>query len=108
MNKLTYVRELKLSERQLLKVPLVDQGPAFDLNCLVGEDFNTFCAKTENAVWSTLRRTPRQNFPTVADTTGLTHFAFYSVLPLERLSDVLIKHEMTSSGFELLVDQFST
>ena len=55
---------------------------------------------TENAVLSTLRCTPLQNFPTEADTAGLMHSTFYSVLPLGRLSDVLIKHFMTSTDFE--------
>jgi len=65
---------------------------------LLGGDFNTFCSKTELAIWSTLRRTAIQHFPK-DNTAGLTHFTFFTVLPLERLMDFLIKRELDSEDF---------
>ena len=98
VDKLTYVKDLKLAETQKLSVGLVDADPHFDNMMMLGEDFNTFCAKTQQLIWKGFTRTPLQNFPT-GDTSGLTHFTLFTVLPLERMMDFLIKRELNSKDF---------
>ena len=98
MDKLIYVKDLKLSEPQELQVGLADADPHFDFEMMLGKDFETFSTKTEQAVWKGLQRTPLQNFPT-GDTSGLTHFTFYTVLPVQQMTDFLIKKELNSKDF---------
>jgi len=98
VDKLTCVKDLKLSETQRLSVGLVDADPHFDAQMMLGDGFNTFSTKTEQEIWAGLQRTLLQNFPT-GDTSGLTHFTFFTALPLERLPDFLIKKELNSKDF---------
>ena len=98
MDKLTYVKDLKLAETQKLSAGLVDADPHFDNMMMLGEDFNTCSTKTEQLIWKGLTRTPLQNFLT-GDTSGLTHFTIFTVLPLERMMDFLIKRELNSKDF---------
>jgi len=99
MDRFVYVKDLKLSEPQELKVPLVDTPPELDRTMLLGKNFDTYCTKTEKMVWDTLQRTPLQNFPD-GDTAKLTKFTFYTVLPLEKMADFFVKHELTAEDFE--------
>jgi len=60
MDRLTYVKDLKLAETQKLSVGLVDCDPHFDFETMLGKDFNTFSTKTEQMVWKGLTRAPLQ------------------------------------------------
>ena len=99
MDKFVYVRDFKLAEEQVLRVPLVDTPQEMDRTMLLGNDFDTYCAKTEKMVGDTLQRTSLQNFPEW-DEVKLTKFTFFTVLPLEKMADFSVKRELTAEHFE--------
>jgi hypothetical protein len=100
MDRLTYVRHLKLNEKQELQVHLVDSDPHFDNLMMLGSDFATYSTKTEQALWKGLVRAPLHNFPGGdVDTSGLTHFTFFTVLPLNSMMDFMCKKELCSKDF---------
>ena len=79
-------------------VPLGVSAKQRDLEMLLGKDFNDVASNTEKKLWATLDRTALQNQPKDF-ATNYAHFTFYTCLPLEKMINVFIKHELNAADF---------
>jgi hypothetical protein len=100
MDHFTFIGELDLSQKQERNLPFADTFPDTDRELLLGDDFDTYGSKTEIKLWNTLERTSIQNLPSLEDLKSqLVDFTFYVCLPLEKMINFVVKHELSTTDF---------